>query len=62
MAKFAVGDQVAMPGVPITVTVTGLDTCDDPDCPLGSEIFSFEDPGGHEDWMHASEFEKVVNS
>jgi hypothetical protein len=67
MAKFDVGDQVAMPrprasrGVPIVVTVTGLGTCDDgPDCPLGPETFSFQDPGGlGEDWMHTSQFERV---
>jgi hypothetical protein len=61
MAKFEVGDQVAMPGIPVTVTVLSFGTCDDgAGCPLGEETFSFQDPGGlGEDWMHTSEFEKV---
>lgn len=61
MSKFSIGDKVQMAGVPIVVTVTGLGTCDDgDDCPLGTETFSFQDPGGlGEDWMHASEFELV---
>jgi hypothetical protein len=59
VSKFNVGDKVAMPGVPIVVTVLSLGTCEDgPDCPLGEETFSFNDPGGlGEDTVHASEFE-----
>lgn len=61
MPKFEIGDKVQMPGVPIVVAVTGFGKCDDgPECPLGEETFSFQDPGGAgEDWMHVSEFEKV---
>lgn len=61
MAKFEVGDQVRMPGVPFVVTVLEIGTCQDgPGCPLGPETFRFSDPGGlGDDWMHVSEFEKV---
>jgi hypothetical protein len=61
MAKFEVGDRVAMPGVPVAVEVQEIGVCDDgPDCRLGSETFRFDDPGGlGPDWAHTSEFEKV---
>jgi hypothetical protein len=59
--KFQIGDQVTMPGVPIAIEVLELSECPDgADCPLGAEIFRFDDPGGMgDDWMHSSEFEKV---
>ncbi len=59
MTKFEVGDRVEMPGVPLTVVVTEVGTCNDgPGCPLGGEVFQFDDPGGlGPDWMHSSEFE-----
>lgn len=61
LAKFAVGDKVAMPDVPMTVEVLEIGTCSDgPACPLGTETFRFDDPAGHgDDWMHSSQFEKV---
>ena len=60
--KFEIGDRVAMPGVPITVTVTGFGRCEDGDeCELGGDTFTFDDPGGHgTDSMHVSEFKKVT--
>ena len=60
MPKFKIGDRVQMPGVPLVVTVEALDTCDDDGC--NEEMLKFTDPGGQgEDWMHASEFEKVAS-
>lgn len=62
MSEFKVGDRVAMLGVPgIVVTVTGFARCEEGErCPLGLELFSFQDPGGlGEDWMHCAEFRKV---
>lgn len=62
MAKFEIGDKVAMPGVPIVVEVLEIGTCEDGgDCRFGGgETFRFDDPGGlGSDWMHTSEFEKV---
>jgi len=58
MSKFAVGDRVAMPGVPITIQVLEIGTCEDEGCT--EETFRFKDPGGlGDDWAHSSEFELV---
>lgn len=59
--RFSVGDRVQMPDVPFVVVVTGVGTCEDgPECRLGPDIFSFEDPGGlGTDWMHMSDFVRV---
>jgi hypothetical protein len=61
VAKFKIGDQVKMPGVPFVVTVKEIGVCEDgPDCELGGETFRFADPGGQgDDWEHSSYFEKV---
>lgn len=61
MSKFEIGDKVSMPDIPVVVEVTGFGTCENgPDCPLGADTFSFQDPDGMgEDWMHVSEFEKI---
>lgn len=61
MAKFNVGDEVQMPGVPFVVEVLEIGTCEDvPDCDLGGETFRFKDPGGlGDDWMHTAEFERI---
>lgn len=61
MAKFNVGDRVAMPGVPFVVKVLELGQCDEgPGCELGDETFRFADPQtGGDDWIHTSEFELV---
>lgn len=63
MSKFNIGDKVSMSGVPITVEVLEIGTCDDmgsagAGCELGGEIFRFKDPGGlGDDWEHTAEFE-----
>lgn len=66
MAKFQVGDQVKMVGVPFVVEVLEIGTCEEnmelcaSNCPLGPEVFRFEDPAGlGDDWGHSSEFELV---
>lgn len=60
MTKFKVGDKVQMPGVPFVVEVLEIGVCEDQPCDLGDATFRFKDPGGlGDDWMHASEFEKV---
>lgn len=60
MAKFEIGDQVQMPGVPVVVEVLEIGTCDDSDSCCAEETFRFVDPAmGEDDWAHASEFEKV---
>lgn len=58
MAKFEIGDRVAMPDVPMVVEVLEFGVCKDAGC--GRETFRFNDPGGlGEDWMHADEFVRV---
>lgn len=61
MAKFKPGDHVKMIGAPFVVSVLEIGTCEEgSDCPLGTEIFRFEDPAGlGDDWGHSSEFELV---
>lgn len=63
MAKFDVGDQVQIPGVPFVVTVLEIGECEEgAACPLGQETFRFSDPGGQgDDWGHTSEFEKAAS-
>jgi len=59
MAKFAVGDRVAMPGVPVIVQVLQVSACTEEGCT--EETFRFKDPAGllGDDWAHSSEFELV---
>lgn len=62
VAKFNIGDKVAMPGIPVPVVVEAFGTCEDgTECPFGDEeTFAFQDPGGlGTDWMHTSQFEKI---
>ena len=60
MTKFQPGDRVQMPGIPFTVEVLELGTCDDQPCHLGGETFRFKDPGGQgDDWAHTADFQKV---
>lgn len=59
--KFEIGDQVAMPGIPVTVEVLEIGECEDGTaCMFGPETFRFKDPGGlGDDWEHTGNFEKV---
>jgi len=62
MAKFNVGDKVAMPGIPVVVErcSRSAPATTDPAARWGEETFRFTDPGGlGDDWMHTSEFEKA---
>jgi hypothetical protein len=58
MTDLKVGDKVIYDGVPLTVLEL-RDTCDKgPDCPLGQQVFRYDDED-EPDWLHTSKVRKV---
>jgi hypothetical protein len=60
MTTLKPGDRVLYDAYPSPLTVHEVrDHCDEgPDCPLGQEVFRYDD-GDEPDWLHASKARKV---